>query len=107
MSFNMDQRSLSGVANELIRINDAGDAAVLISRSASSRLIGPYNAAAALNDNVFLAPGDLGRQGDFKLHRRADLERSVGTNIDTGGAQIAGDAAGLASGIALIDLDRQ
>lgn len=95
------------VANEFIRVNHAGYAASFCGRCAGVRFIGPHNAAAALDDYILFAPGDFGRKSNFKLHRRADFERSIGADVDAGGAEVAGDSAGFRGGILLMDLDRQ
>src|SRR5208283_3563478 len=106
--FQHGSRSRLTVANEFVRIDYASDAPVVPGLGAGVGLIGPHDAAAALNHNIFLAAGDFRRQGDLKLYGRADLECSVGADVHTGGTQIAGHAAtGVTHSIFPVNLDRQ
>src|SRR5208283_626411 len=101
-------RSRLSVANEFVRIDYASDAPAVPGFGAGIGLIGPHDAAAALNHNILLAARDFRRQGDLKLYGRADIERSVGADVHAGGAQIAGHAAtGVTRGIFPMNLDRQ
>jgi hypothetical protein len=95
------------ITNKLVRIDYASDAPVLSGRGTGTRLIGPDHTAAALNHNIVLAAGDFGRKGDLKLDGRADLERCIGADVNSGGAEIAGHASGFNRGIFLMNLDRQ
>src|SRR5208282_8272 len=95
------------IAHEFVRIDYASDAPVVSGGGAGVELVGPHHAAAALNDNIILAAGDLRWQGDFKLYRRADLQRCIGANVNTCRTKISGHAAGLYRGIFLMNLDRQ
>jgi hypothetical protein len=67
MSFSIGRSRLT-VSHEFVRIDYASDAPV-ISGGGVGRLIGPHHAAAALNDDIFFAAGDLWRQSNFKLYR--------------------------------------
>jgi hypothetical protein len=94
------------VTNEFVRIDYASDAPA-VGGGIALRFIGAHDAAAALNDYVIFTARDLWGKGNFKLDGRADLERSVGTNVNASGAEIAGHTAGVASGIFPMNLDRQ
>src|ERR1700757_537135 len=94
------------VANKLVRIDDAGDAAIVFS-PAGSWFVGPHHAAATLNDDILFAAGNLRRKSNFELYGGTYLERSVGADIDAGGAEIASDAARFAGRILFMNFDRQ
>src|SRR5579862_2010781 len=91
------------VPSELVRIDHARHAAAF---AAFASLIGPHHAAFALDGHIFLAAGHLGRQRDFKFHRRSNLHRGIGANVHARCAEISGYTVRV-SGIALMNLDRQ
>ena len=103
----MSANSPLTVANKFVGIDYASDAPAMSGFGAGIRLIGPHHAAAALNHNIVLAAGDFRWKGDFKFDGRADLQRCVGADVNTGGAKIAGHASGFNRGIFLMNLDRQ
>jgi hypothetical protein len=61
-------RSTLRVADELIRIDYAGHTPIVGGGSAGRRLVGPHHAATALDDDIFFAARNIGREGDFKLN---------------------------------------
>jgi hypothetical protein len=102
----MDRSQLT-VANEFVRIDYASDAPVFSGAGVAIRFIGPDHAAAALNHNVVFAARYLGRKCDLKLYGRANLQGSIGANVNAGGTEIAGHAARVDYRIFLVNLDRQ
>src|SRR5581483_9036389 len=95
------------VTYKFIGVNDAGDATGIAGLAPGSRIVGTHHPTPALNDDVVLGSGHLRRQGDFKLDRCADFHGGFGTDINTGGAEIAGYTLGLAGRIGFMNFDRQ
>jgi hypothetical protein len=62
-------RSTLRVADELIRINNTGHTPVVPGSSAGRGFIGPHDAAAALDDHIFFATGNIRWKGNLKLDR--------------------------------------
>src|SRR5580704_2488358 len=92
------------VPHELIGIDHAGHTFAFF---ALSRGIGAHHAPLALDDHILPPPGDVGWQRDLKLHRRPNLQRRVGANVNSRRAQISCSPLGVAAGALFMYLDRQ
>src|SRR5216683_4092431 len=93
----------SRVANELVRVDDAGYAARL-RRTARGWFIGTHYASATLDHYVFFSAGDIRRQRNFKLHRRSHVQVGIGADVYAGGAKVPSHSAGLSPSILLMNL---
>src|SRR5262249_51124794 len=70
-------------------------------------LVGADYPSATLDDHVFFATSHFGGEGDFKLYWGTDIQRGIGADVHTRGAQIPRHAAGFAGGVLLVNFDRQ
>src|SRR5258708_36772940 len=88
--------------HKLIRIDHARH--TLAVRTASRRIAAHYSPL-ALDGDALLGPSDVGRKRDLKLHRRTNLHRRVGANINSRRAQISCEPFGLATAVLFLNLD--
>src|ERR1700731_532205 len=92
------------LSHELVGINHESHTFAIRARS---RGIGAHHAPFALNRHAFRAARYVGRQRNLKLHRRSNLERCVGANVNSRRAQISRSSLGVAARPLFMYLDRQ
>src|SRR5579864_4595098 len=91
------------VPYELVGVDHAGYAAF----SAASRFIRAYYPPFTLEGYVLFSARYFWRQRNFKLHGRSNIQRSVGADVDAGGAQVSGCSLCIAARLCFMNLNRQ
>src|SRR5229473_6404805 len=98
------QSTIALLPHKLIRIDHARH--TLAVRTAPRRIAAHYSPL-ALDGDAFPGPSDVGRKRNLKLHRRTNLHRRIGANINSRSAQISCEPFGLATGVLFMNLDGQ